>query len=128
MDLADRLREKSKKMDRKKLDAIRDGDTHMAEALENLSKISEIEKDYNGEEEICNFLAYMNDMVRLASALNEPFPFKEYAGVRDFPRIEVEFFHLKDKTESQAGKFMLLDTPGFNEAGQQKHLLPMMHS
>ena len=68
----------------------------------------------------------MNDMVRLASALNEPFPFKEYAGVRDFPRIEVEFFHLKDKTKSQAGRFMLLDTPGFNEAGQQEHLLPMM--
>jgi len=45
----------------------------------------------------------------------------EYDGIDDFPVIETKFYHLnKLGCEYNIGTFSLLDTPGPNEAGQQK--------
>lgn len=52
------------------------------------------------------------------------FPFDQYQEIDQLPVIEVEFAHLKEAEES-AGKLILLDTPGPNEAGQA-HLRPML--
>ena len=82
---------------------------------------------YEGEEGIFNFLKILNDLVRISAELKVVFPFDSYTSVTDFPSIEVEFFHLKQTDSSnQLGRFALLDTPGFNEAGQSQHLMPML--
>ncbi|MGN6234323.1 MAG: dynamin family protein [Trinickia sp.] len=82
---------------------------------------------YEGEEGIFAFLKGLNDLVRLAKELGLRFPFEHYTSIADFPEIEVEFFHLKDAAQDGTlGNFALLDTPGFNEAGQSEHLLPML--
>lgn len=82
---------------------------------------------YEGERGIFDFLKGLNDLVRLAKELGLPFPFESYTSIADFPEIEVEFFHLRDQVGDGAlGSFCLLDTPGFNEAGQAEHLLPML--
>lgn len=82
---------------------------------------------HEGENDIYQLLAWLNDLVRLAKALELKFPFDQYTEISDFPVIEVEFFHLADiaNTDDDA-KFSILDTPGFNEEGQQDDLLPMM--
>lgn len=102
------------------------GDSHLQDALQKLHQTRSIAEAYQGEEAIFDFLAWLNDLVRLSAALKVPFPFEAYAGVADFPRIEVEFFHLRNQNQAGQGKFMILDTPGFNEAGQKEHLLPIM--
>jgi len=82
---------------------------------------------YEGEEGIFAFLKGLNDLVRLAKELGLRFPFEHYTSIADFPEIEVEFFHLKGAAQDGTlGNFALLDTPGFNEAGQSEHLLPML--
>lgn len=91
-----------------------------------MSGKNKIAASYEGEENIFRFLEWLNDMVRLAKALDDQFPFDKYRFIDDFPCIEVEFFHLASMPESGPGKLLILDTPGFNEDGQQEHLLPMM--
>ena len=100
--------------------------TALEKTLTNLLGKNEIATSHKGEENIFRFLEWLNDMVRLATALGDQFPFEQYKGIDDFPRIEVEFFHLAALPESGPGKLLILDTPGFNEDGQQEHLLPMM--
>ena len=67
----------------------------------------------------------MNDLVRLAKALDVDFPFSAYAAIEHIPVIEVEFVHLAG-LESYPGQLTLLDTPGPNEAGQP-HLQKMLN-
>ena len=126
LDLIEKLEEKARKLKPESLQERLEGDSHLQDALQKLHQTRSIAEAYQGEEAIFDFLAWLNDLVRLSAALKVPFPFEAYAGVADFPRIEVEFFHLHNQNQAGQGKFMILDTPGFNEAGQQEHLLPMM--
>ena len=125
-ELIKKLKEKNKKPNSKSQQEMLDGDRQLQDALQKLHQTRSIAEAYQGEEAIFDFLAWLNDLVRLSAALKVPFPFEAYAGVADFPRIEVEFFHLRNQNQARQGKFMILDTPGFNEAGQKEHLLPMM--
>jgi len=79
---------------------------------------------YQGPEGIFWFLRSLNDLVRVAFALNVHFPFESYDEIHEIPAIEVEFSHLAGTSES-LGSLTLLDTPGPNEAGQQ-HLRKML--
>ena len=126
LDLLEKLEEKAQKLKPESLQEVLKGDSHLQDALQKLHQTRSIAEAYQGEEAIFDFLAWLNDLVRLSAALKVPFPFEAYTGVADFPRIEVEFFHLRNQNQAGQGKFMILDTPGFNEAGQQEHLLPMM--
>ena len=126
LDLIEKLEEKARKLKPESLQERLEGDSHLQDALQKLHQTRSIAEAYQGEEAIFDFLAWLNDLVRLSAALKVSFPFEAYAGVADFPRIEVEFFHLHNQNQAGQGKFMILDTPGFNEAGQQEHLLPMM--
>ena len=76
-----------------------------------------LKNSYAGEAEIFTCLASLNDLVRLATALNVEFPFEAYEEVHELPVIEVEFSHLTGMDDSH-GTLTLLDTPGPNEAGQ----------
>lgn len=79
---------------------------------------------YQGSEGIFWFLRSLNDLVRVAFALDVHFPFESYDEIHEIPAIEVEFSHLVGTSES-LGRLTLLDTPGPNEAGQQ-HLRKML--
>lgn len=79
---------------------------------------------YQGPEGIFWFLRSLNDLVRVAFALDVHFPFESYDEIHEIPAIEVEFSHLAGTSES-LGSLTLLDTPGPNEAGQQ-HLRKML--
>ncbi|HCT3461336.1 TPA: dynamin family protein [Escherichia coli] len=91
------------------------GDTR--ELLDILTDDGWIKNEYHGEEEIFTGLASLNDLVRLAAAMETEFPFDEYAEVQKLPVIDVEFSHLVGMDACQ-GTLTLLDTPGPNEAGQ----------
>ncbi|MDF0797095.1 dynamin family protein [Escherichia coli] len=91
------------------------GDTR--ELLDILTDDGWLKNEYNGEEEIFTGLASLNDLVRLAAAMETEFPFDEYAEVQKLPVIDVEFSHLVGMDACQ-GTLTLLDTPGPNEAGQ----------
>ncbi|HAN9510544.1 TPA: dGTPase [Escherichia coli] len=91
------------------------GDTR--ELLDILTDDGCLKNEYHGEEEIFTGLASLNDLVRLAAAMETEFPFDEYAEVQKLPVIDVEFSHLVGMDACQ-GTLTLLDTPGPNEAGQ----------
>lgn len=91
------------------------GDTR--ELLDILTDDGRLKNEYHGEEEIFTGLASLNDLVRLAAAMETEFPFDEYAEVQKLPVIDVEFSHLVGMDACQ-GTLTLLDTPGPNEAGQ----------
>lgn len=91
------------------------GDTR--ELLDILTDDGWLKNEYHGEEEIFTGLATLNDLVRLAAAMETEFPFDEYAEVQKLPVIDVEFSHLVGMDACQ-GTLTLLDTPGPNEAGQ----------
>lgn len=91
------------------------GDTR--ELLDILTDDGWLKNEYHGEEEIFTGLASLNDLVRLAAAMETKFPFDEYAEVQKLPVIDVEFSHLVGMDACQ-GTLTLLDTPGPNEAGQ----------
>ncbi|MBS8341601.1 dynamin family protein [Escherichia coli] len=91
------------------------GDTR--ELLDILTDDGWLKNEYHGEKEIFTGLASLNDLVRLAAAMETEFPFDEYAEVQKLPVIDVEFSHLVGMDACQ-GTLTLLDTPGPNEAGQ----------
>ncbi|MFP8208660.1 dynamin family protein [Escherichia coli] len=91
------------------------GDTR--ELLDILTDDGWLKNEYHREEEIFTGLASLNDLVRLAAAMETEFPFDEYAEVQKLPVIDVEFSHLVGMDACQ-GTLTLLDTPGPNEAGQ----------
>ncbi|ELI8386427.1 dynamin family protein [Yersinia enterocolitica] len=94
-----------------------DKDQEKSKLLRIATDDSWLKNNYAGEAEIFTCLASLNDLVRLATALNVEFPFGAYEEVHELPVIEVEFSHLTGMDDSQ-GTLTLLDTPGPNEAGQ----------
>ena len=101
-------------------------DENLKKAFASLKEKQTLADEHHGEKEIFEFLAYLNDLVRLSAALGVDFPFEQYTSIDDFPLIEVEFFSLRDLDHSGIGRFTILDTPGFNEHGQQEKLQPMV--
>lgn len=102
-----------------------------AEQQNDLEKVAQdiingllVENYYENENGIFEFLKQLNDLVRLATALDLDFPFNEFRAVNDLPVIEVEFQHLRGNSTA-LGRLSLLDTPGPNEDGQLA-LKPMM--
>jgi GTPase SAR1 family protein len=85
--------------------------------------------DCEGEEGVYQLLAQLNDLVRLSAILGLEFPYGKYRSATDFPVIEVEFLSLGSGFDhATSGRFALLDTPGFNEAGHVERLLPLMQA
>jgi GTPase Era involved in 16S rRNA processing len=60
--------------------------------------------------------------MRAAKELSILPPYEEYEAIDSLPRIEVEFFHLKNNDDSDHGRLSILDTPGPNEFGQSDAL------
>ncbi len=117
---------------RPKLDLIPISDA-MHEDMKNLIAFikngGEFHTYYEGEEKIFEFLYKLNDLVRLSKEIGLiqeeqgetdilTFPFDQYKNFNNLPRIDVAF-NLKNDFETQ-GRFMLLDTAGPNEAGQDE--------
>ncbi|MBS9782474.1 MAG: hypothetical protein KGV43_01565, partial [Arcobacter sp.] len=77
------------------------------------------------------FLQKLNDLIRLTGEINEyledmtenptllEFPYDSYKNFDKLPKIDIKFTSLNVDFETQ-GRFMLLDTPGPNEARQTK--------
>ena len=82
------------------------------------------ETQYEGEDDIFDFLKNLNDLVRLSSAVGLSFPFEEYRSIAQVPVIEVEFMQLAE-FDNQKSKLSVLDTPGPNES-DQPHLQHML--
>jgi len=89
----------------------------LVKALTNEGKLP-ISKEYHGQQEIFEFLHRLNDLMRAAKELSIIPPYEEYEAIDSLPRIEVEFFHLKNNDDSDHGRLSILDTPGPNEFGQ----------
>lgn len=85
--------------------------------------------EYLGSDNIFLFLQRLNDLVRLSAELNTylldmglegiEFPYASYRNLEELPIIETTFRTIDNSFETQ-GRFMLLDTPGPNEAGQSE--------
>jgi ribosome biogenesis GTPase A len=115
-----------KKIQSTKVDEKINNDENLKKVFTSLRENQILHKEYKDEKEIFEFLAHLNDLVRLSAALGVDFPFEQYTSIEDFPLIEVEFFSLRDLDHSGIGRFTMLDTPGFNEHGQQEKLQPMV--
>ncbi len=88
--------------------------------IAKIKKGYQFESKYQGEQAIFDFLAELNDLVRLSRVISKDhetlnFPFSAYKEINALPRIEVEFTELAQQDE-QMGNLVLLDTPGPNEA------------
>jgi hypothetical protein len=90
---------------------------HLIAQLQDPS-LSAIATRYEGQAAIFNILQHVNDLMRMAKALEMIPPYHEYQQINQLPRIEVEFFHLKDNKHFQQARLSFLDTPGPNERGQ----------
>lgn len=98
-------------------------DVELAQLTTRIRRGFIMKNRYKGENNIFLFLKNLNDLVRLAVIFKIEFPFDEYKILGDFPLIEVEFLHLSRFDElGSKGNLALLDTPGFNEAGQEENL------
>lgn len=120
----------SKEVTEKLKDVVNKGDStgfhNQSEAKEVVQKLMksgslEFEESYQGQQEIFNFLKELNDLMRLAKELDIEPPYDKYENIDDFPKIEVEFFHLKESAGEAHGKLSILDTPGPNEYGKSKN-------
>lgn len=117
------------------LDELLSADNGMHEDMKNLITFikngKKFNSNYDGEENIFEFLYQLNDLVRLSKMVSEiqedkgidddkilQFPFNEYKNFENLPRIDIAF-KLDGEFETQ-GRFMLLDTAGPNEAGQDE--------
>lgn len=117
------------------LEELLSSDNGMHEDMKNLITFIKSGKKFNSaydsEENIFEFLYQLNDLVRLSKMVSEiqedksidddkilQFPFDEYKNFENLPRIDVAF-KLDGDFETQ-GRFMLLDTAGPNEAGQDE--------
>lgn len=88
--------------------------------IAKIKKGYQFKSKYQSEQDIFEFLAELNDLVRLSRVISENdealrFPFSAYKEINALPRIEVEFTELAQQDE-QMGNLVLLDTPGPNEA------------
>ena len=119
------LQEKLSGIERQSLAQKLEVDRDMDALLDRIIDGTRFENQYLGAGPIFHCLKSLNDLVRLAAALEVPFPFKSYAVIAHIPFIEVEFVHLAGLNSGQ-GQLTLLDTPGPNEAGQP-HLQEMLN-
>ena len=120
-ELQEKLLETGRQSLVQKLEVDRDMDALLDRIIEGTC----FENQYLGAKPIFHCLKNLNDLVRLAAALEVRFPFKSYAVIEHIPFIEVEFTHLAGLNNGQ-GQLTLLDTPGPNEAGQP-HLQEMLN-
>ena len=106
-------------------------DTSVISSLGEIKELGEriknneitFKQDYQGQEDISNFLKDINDLMRIAKELDINPPYAEYTDVDDLPRIEVEFYHLKKHNqEASNARLTLLDTPGPDEVKQSAEL------
>ena len=102
------------------------GDADLYELALNVREGRVLPEVSEGAAAIFQTLKGINDLVRLSgpALLNIDFPFDEYSSVANLPVICVEFAHLEENTGG-TGTLTLLDTPGPNEAGQDR-LRPML--
>ena len=119
------LRELDALKNKKLVDKLIDEQPEMKSTIEHIRNHQHCETEYHGQTEIAQFLAILNDLVRLSSELRIDFPFHEYDEMHEIPVIKVEFAFLRDDTSNTHGKLSLLDTPGPNESGQA-HLKKML--
>lgn len=105
-------------------DQVATSSTDMADLVRFVRGGSEVDTRYEGRDGIFRLLRMLNDLVRLCSDLDVPFPFEDYDEMHELPEIEVAFATLSEQ-ESSLGRITLLDTPGPNEAGQA-HLKVML--
>ena len=99
-------------------------DKDLYELINKIRSKEKIGVEGYGQKAIFDFLKGLNDLVRISTAFGIEFPFEEYADINKLPIIDVEFTHLKEMDETK-GRLILLDTPGPNEAGQNR-LRPML--
>ncbi|MBS0849862.1 dynamin family protein [Citrobacter sp. JGM124] len=123
--LMGQLQHKLSEIDRQSLAQKLEIDRDMEALLDRIVEGTRFENHYLGARPIFHWLKSLNDLVRLAGALDVPFPFKSYAVIEHIPFIEVEFVHLAGLNKGY-GQLTLLDTPGPNEAGQP-HLKDMLN-
>lgn len=57
-----------------------------------------LEKQVSGKEKIFDVLKTINDLMRLSKELGINPPYEKFKTVNDFPRIEVEFLYLQNKS------------------------------
>ena len=123
--LIQQLQQRLRDFDIKHLTDLLEIDKDMRALMQRIENGIAFEKYYLGAQPIFHCLKSLNDLVRLAKALDVDFPFSAYAAIEHIPVIEVEFVHLAG-LESYPGQLTLLDTPGPNEAGQP-HLQEMLN-
>ncbi|BDQ36829.1 hypothetical protein SYK_11890 [Pseudodesulfovibrio nedwellii] len=92
-------------------------DPDLAKTMDDICNGWKIKEEYTGAEEIFQFLRQLNDLVRVSNITGIPFPYDEYNKIQELPEIEVQFETLRDS--NNLGEFILLDTPGPNEAGMK---------
>ena len=98
-------------------------DSHGKEIVKELSKKDfEFKNSYKNREEIFEFLKTLNDLMRLAKDLGLKPPYGEFEEIDELPRIEVEFYYLKNMKNVHNAKLSLLDTPGPDEFGHSEEL------
>jgi GTPase SAR1 family protein len=103
-------------------------DKDLAKLATKIRRGFTLKEYYRGETEIFLLLKSINDLVRLAEVFNIDFPFEAFTELQSFPLIEVEFANIaQSDVLGHKGSFALLDTPGFNEAGQSLHLRKIVH-
>lgn len=98
-------------------------DSHGKEIAKELSKKDfEFRNSYKNRGEIFEFLKTLNDLMRLAKDLGLKPPYGEFEEIDELPRIEVEFYYLKNMKNVHNAKLSLLDTPGPDEFGHSEEL------
>ena len=111
------------KNDKKTQNAAFLKDSHGKEIAKELSKKDfEFINSYKNREEIFEFLKTLNDLMRLAKDLGLKPPYGEFEEIDELPRIEVEFYYLKNMKNVHNAKLSLLDTPGPDEFGHAEEL------
>ena len=109
--------------DKKTENAIFLKHSHGKEIVKELSKKDfEFRNSYKNREEIFEFLKTLNDLMRLAKDLGLKPPYSEFEKIDELPRIEVEFYYLKNMKNVHNAKLSLLDTPGPDEFGHSEEL------
>lgn len=99
----------------------------LQESINTVESAGEIQSVYSGKEAIHKALFIINDTFRLAGHekinINLDEQLRHFTELSSLPTVEVEFRCLANKPEGlYAGSLALLDTPGPNEAGQNRVL------
>ncbi|HFI4362473.1 TPA: dynamin family protein [Escherichia coli] len=92
--LIQQLQQRLRDCDIKHLTDVLEIDKDMRALMQRIENGIAFEKYYLGAQPIFHCLKSLNDLVRLAKALDVDFPFSAYAAIEHIPVIEVEFVHL----------------------------------